>query len=90
MSAKTSYVIWTRGLRGPELSVLATRGNAPELNEYERRFVITPPIPLPPDHAGLSLDVLASIYPAPFQDDDAPSPDGTLQSLPPAAIAVAA
>ena len=66
MTPKTSYILWTHGLRGPELSVLATRGSAPELNEYERRFVLAPPIPLPSDHVGFSLDALAKIYPAPI------------------------
>ena len=62
----SNYVIWTHGLRGPEISVLH---DFPALNEYERPRVMSGPTKIAPDHDGKPLAALAGLYPPP-----APSP----------------
>ena len=64
--AMTAYVIWTRGLRGPAISVL--RGS-PHLGEYDRRVILSGPTPMATEHERLTLEELAKLYPKPFDPE---------------------
>ena len=67
----TNYVLWTRGLRGPEISVLH---GSPALNEYDRRKHLSGPTKIAPDHEVEPLSVLAQLYPPPAPPSDGPAP----------------
>ena len=68
----TSWLLWTRGLRGPEISVLHTGGDkAPGLSEFEKNRVISGPDRLTDEEAGLTLERLRELRPAPAVPEDA-------------------
>ena len=67
----TDYVLWRRGLRGPEICVL--RGSS-ALNEYDRRKQLSGPTKIAPEHEGEPLSVLARLYPPPAPPSDGPAP----------------
>jgi len=64
----TDYLIWTRGLRGPTLSVLRGRST---LSEFERKRILSGPTVIADEHAALGLTELAGLYPRPKPPDDA-------------------
>lgn len=67
----SDYVIWTQGLRRPEISVMH---GSPVLGEFERPRVLCPPIKIAPEHEGEPLSVLARLYPPPAPPSDGPTP----------------
>lgn len=67
----TDYVLWTRGLRGPELAVL--RGS-PILCADDRRRLLSGPTKIAPEHQGEPLSALARLYPPPAPPSDGPAP----------------
>lgn len=74
----TDYILWARGLRGPSVRVLY---GTPNLDEYDRTNRLALPVPIKPEHAGLPLDELARLYPAPVSPDEPPPSAPAAQAL---------
>lgn len=69
----TNYVLWRCSLRGPAMAVLF---GSPNLEEYDKANRLELPVPIKHEHAGLLLDELAKLYPAPAATDDTPQTAG--------------
>ena len=61
----TAWLLWLRGLRGPEAQVLHDRGDgaSPRLGELEKARKLAAPIRLKPHEARLPIAVLMRFYP---------------------------
>jgi hypothetical protein len=61
----TVWLLWQRGLKGPEPVKLEQRGDGdvPKLDEYERKNAICEPIRVKPEDERLAVDLLARLYP---------------------------
>lgn len=63
-----AWVLWTRGLHGPEVAVLRCRGSGPQpsyLSEAEQTRALAPPRLMEQDDVVLPLSAVARLYPAP-------------------------
>ena len=56
----TDFVLWQHGMRGPHLTILHDRGDAPLLNEAEHRLSIGAAVKLVGPEASLSTADLAA------------------------------
>ena len=63
--ARKIFVLWERGLRGPTLSLIKTRGEPPRLSEREIKHKIGEPIEVHHNFMNYTLSNLARIYPCP-------------------------
>jgi hypothetical protein len=57
----TRYVLWRRGLNGPEIAIL----NSYNLDQYDRENKITNPVEIKPDEEEYDTAALAILYPPP-------------------------
>ena len=69
------YLIYRRGLRGPEPAILTTKS----LDEYDRKNKITEPIEISDEDAELSLTILVRLYPPPQHVGENYGPPVTLE-----------
>ena len=72
----SDFVIWTRGLRGPQIAVLH---GSPHMSADDTRRLLSGPTKIAPEHEGMSFSALARLYPPPAPEDGpappaAPSP----------------
>jgi len=61
----SKWVVWSKGLKGPEISV-QHHGNAGKLTKDEKNRALAEPIMIDPEHEDYCLSALAVIYPAPL------------------------
>lgn len=62
-----TWVLWERGLRAPTITTLHNRGSPPSLTDRETKQQLATVRKLADDEHGLTLDVLAKIYPLTVQ-----------------------
>lgn len=64
-AVEPAWVLWSRGLRGPEIAVLRYRGNPPTLSDLEKAHMLAAPVRIDPDDALLPLRAIERLYPPP-------------------------
>ena len=67
----TNFLIWTRGLRGPEMAILH---GSPAMCAYDSKRLLSGPTKIAPEHADMSFSALGRLYPPPAPPDDGPAP----------------
>lgn len=67
----TDYVLWTRGMRGPEISILHNRDRREPLNEFERGRKIGDAVELTAMNESMTLEEARHWFPCPKQSEEA-------------------
>ena len=73
----TDYLLWAWGAKAPMPTKLVGHN---DLNEFERKYALSEPIPLRPEDEGLDLNTLARLYPPPAKTEYPDTPKKVRQS----------